>query len=291
MQNMNKYDINYSLMLHYSIAINRITQVKNKKMNTKKINKENPFEVESLRAYFAQKRKHKELVETYTKAYSEIQDLNTPSFWDSFNTEGKRGKNPMDNDRIKTVTKLIKGKKILNVGFGSASLEKNYFEKNPTDSFLWKAIDISPASVKKAKKELLQGIFEVGSILDLKYKNNSFDYVVSLEVLEHIEPRNTFRALKEIFRVVKPKGYFIISIPLNEGLEQMIAQGYNPNAHVRIYTPELIKLELEITGFKVVKEKKLFAFHNLYKIKSFIASHISSRFKPNNIIILAQKPY
>jgi len=80
-------------------------------------------------------------------------------------------------------------------------------------------------------------------------------------------------------------------VPLNEGLEAMISKGKNPNAHVRIYTPELIKAELEINGFKILKVKKLFAFHNLYKLKTFIAKYLlRKKSHYNNIIIFAQKP-
>ena len=41
----------------------------------------------------------------------------------------------------------------------------------------------------------------------------------------------------------------------------MINKGVNPNAHVRIYTPSIIKLELAITGYKV--EKPLRYMHSI----------------------------
>lgn len=255
-------------------------------------NKKNPFEVETLRARLAKQRDYKQLAKTYSKAYPAIKDFNTPNLWDSLNTKGVRGKNPMDDNRVKIVNDLIQGKKIkvLNVGFGSASLEKKYFKNHFQRDVTWKGIDISLASVRKAKKEVSKAVFELGNILDLTYQNNTFDYVVSLEVIEHIQPRNTFKALKEIFRVVKPGKYFIVSVPLNEGLEGMIAKDENPNAHVRVYTPDLIKAELEIVGFETLKTRTLFAFHNFYKFKTVIARLLPKRFKPNNIIVLAQKP-
>ncbi len=256
--------------------------------NTKK----NPFDVERLRARLAANSNYKQLVETYSKSYSEIKDFNTPNLWDSLNTEGVRGKNPMDDDRVSIVSDLIQGKKVrvLNVGFGSASLEKKYFKNHLQQDTAWRGIDISPASVRKATEEVPRAKFELGNILGLTYKANSFDYVVSLEVIEHIQPRNTFKALKEIFRVVKPGQYFIVSVPLNEGLEGMIARGENPNAHVRVYTPDLIKAELKIVGFTIVKEAKLFAFHDFYTLKTIFAKLLPKKFKPNNIIVLAQKP-
>ncbi len=50
------------------------------------------------------------------------------------------------------------------------------------------------------------------SALDLPFPENSFDTVVSTEVLEHVpEPR---RALAEMRRVLKPGGFLILSTPM-----------------------------------------------------------------------------
>jgi SAM-dependent methyltransferase len=50
------------------------------------------------------------------------------------------------------------------------------------------------------------------SALELTFPDNSFDTVVSTEVLEHVpDPQ---RALREMFRVVKPGGFVIVSTPL-----------------------------------------------------------------------------
>src|SRR6478736_3566291 len=52
----------------------------------------------------------------------------------------------------------------------------------------------------------------VCSALDLTFPDNSFDTVVSTEVLEHVpDPQRAFR---EMHRVVKPGGYVIVSTPL-----------------------------------------------------------------------------
>lgn len=255
----------------------------------------NPFEVERIRAELAINQNLKSLQKTYANSYPEIKDLNTPKLWDSLNVPKEKIKtnNPMENTRLKYVVGLIRGSalSVFHIGFGSASLEKIYFKRKASSIAQWHGIDISPASVKKAKKEFPQGNFKRGNISKLNYPDNAFDYVVSLEVLEHIPPSKILGCLKEIYRVTKPGKYFIASVPLNEGLEEMVSRGDNPNAHVRTYTPELIKAELELVGFAIISEKKLYAFNNLYKFKSFIARHLlKRRFHYNNIILKAQKP-
>ncbi len=77
---------------------------------------------------------------------------------------------------------------------------------------------------------------------------------------------------------------------MNEGLEEMVKSGFNPNAHVRVYTKELIKAELEMVGFRVVKHRLLYAFHKNYWIKSLLTKLFGLNKKPNNIVLLAQKP-
>jgi 2-polyprenyl-3-methyl-5-hydroxy-6-metoxy-1,4-benzoquinol methylase len=259
----------------------------------RKIN--DPFNLEKQRIYFSRKKDYKKLSKLYSPSSPEIEDINTSKLWDQLNLVDRKKiiENPMELERLNYVVKLIRRNNfaLLNIGFGSANLEEKFFSQKKLDGIRWYGIDISEKSVKSAKNRFLKCRFETGNILDIKEKDNKFDYVVSLEVLEHIKPSKVFRALAEIFRVLKSNGYFIASVPLNEGLEQMIKRGENPNAHVRIYTPDLIKAELEMAGFTIISQKTIFAFHKYHKIKTFIANHfLFKKFLPNNIIVVAQKP-
>jgi 2-polyprenyl-3-methyl-5-hydroxy-6-metoxy-1,4-benzoquinol methylase len=252
------------------------------------------FELESQRARLATQKKLKQLIKLYSSKFPEIQGENTGKVWDNLNLKIKPliKKNPMEDDRLNYVSRTIIGKKlnILNIGFGSASLEEKFFQNVKTKFIHWTGIDISKKSVKQAIKKYPQATFKVGNIIKLEKNNNSFDYIVALEVFEHIQSKYTLGVLKKIFKLVKRGKFFIISVPLNEDLESLIAKGNNSNEHVRIYTPDLIKAELELVGFRIIKEKKLYAFHNYYKLKSFIARFCLNTFKYNNIIIIAQKP-
>ncbi len=255
----------------------------------------NPFAVEAIRAELAKAQNIEELRKTYSASYPQIPDQNTPKLWDRLNWQQKPliTINPMGEDRLKTVSSFIKGENlhIINIGFGSGNLERTYFQSHSQAGVNWHGIDISPASIQKVQHEFPQGKFEVGDIVNMKLPSDHFDYTIAIEVLEHIPPKNTLKALSEVRRILKPGGYFILSVPLNEGLEEMISRGENPNAHVRVYTPELIEGELRIAGFHILNERKLFAFHTWYRVKTVLATYLLFRkFKPNNIILLAQKP-
>ena len=72
------------------------------------------------------------------------------------------------------------------------------------------AIDIGENLLLKTK-ERAKVKTEMGDVLKLKYTNDSFDYVLCTEVIEHTDsPR---RAMKEIVRVLKPGGKAIVTSP------------------------------------------------------------------------------
>ena len=53
----------------------------------------------------------------------------------------------------------------------------------------------------------------VGKGEELPFEDNSFDTVVSWEVLEHIPNNKEDSMFKEVFRVLKPNGFFYLSTP------------------------------------------------------------------------------
>src|SRR5262245_17234339 len=121
----------------------------------------NPFAIETARANLAKARNLDELRRTYVSSYPQIPDRNTEKLWDDLNIDEKTliTANPMEDDRLKIVSNLIKGEdlRILNIGFGSGNLEQTYFHSHSQTSVHWSGIDISPASVRKVQKEFLRG--------------------------------------------------------------------------------------------------------------------------------------
>ena len=71
-------------------------------------------------------------------------------------------------------------------------------------------IDISSEAIDTAKKLLPSLKFSLGSAYELSYKDEEFDMLVLLEVLEHLEDYE--KALSEIKRVSKK--YVLISVPV-----------------------------------------------------------------------------
>jgi ubiquinone/menaquinone biosynthesis C-methylase UbiE len=215
-----------------------------------------------------------------------MRNQNTPTFWD------KKLKNekpfPMSKDRENIVFSFARQcpGNYLGIGFGNANLEKRLLRSSPLNIF---GIDVSPYSVSKAKRQI-SGTFKKANILKIPFKNETFDVVVALEILEHIPAEKAHKALAEINRVLKENGLFVVSVPLNEGLMEMLKAGVNPNAHMREYTAKLLKSELKATGFKVTKRRFLYAFESFYFLKKLLQKCVFKKhWQPNNIIIFAKK--
>jgi len=72
-------------------------------------------------------------------------------------------------------------------------------------------IDISKNSIQIAKQEYTKINFQVSSVYKLPFKDNFFDFVYSLDVIEHLE--HPEKMLIETKRILKPNGIFIIQTP------------------------------------------------------------------------------
>lgn len=245
----------------------------------------NGFSLEKYRQSLAKKSNLDELKKTYSSKLPEILDLNKRTFWN----ERLKG-NPslylqdgMTQDRIINTAKIIPkdSSRILDIGIGYGFVEELIKNRN----HILYGIDISDTAVANLKKRL-KGHFFVQSIYKLTFKKKFFDVVMALEVLEHIPPSKILKVLSSIKKILKDNGVLIISVPTNEGLENMKE---NINGHTRMYTYDLIKSELILSGFKVNKARHFYAFKTNYKVKKILAKVLKKKWQPNNILIEAKK--
>lgn len=86
--------------------------------------------------------------------------------------------------------------------------------------------------------------FREAKVPPLPFEDESFDYVVSFQVIEHIS--NDKRFVEEVRRVLRPGGKFIVSTP-----NRPMSLTRNP-WHVREYRPE--QLRALLSGFSSIEE-------------------------------------
>ncbi len=248
------------------------------------------LKIERLRDKYAKSGNIKLFLRTYTTRIA-IDNKNTGEMWDYLNplSQINRHAYPMAWKRTSIVgnwVNKINPQCVLNLGCGPGNIEAVVNSGKIGSS--WEGLDLSVESVKNLQKKYPQWRFAVGDITKKQLQNNKYDLVLMLEVLEHINPEFTLIVLKKIYESLKHGGWFICSVPLNEGLEELIKNNNNLNGHVREYTPSILFSELKYAGFKVTQSTKLYAFHSHHNIKSFIAMVMG--WPPNNLIVLCQKP-
>lgn len=215
---------------------------------------------------------------------------NTPRLWDSLLFPKHSGieKSPFYIDKIRRVINKLNNKKgnFLDIGFGAAFLEKELL-KNKSRLQLY-GIDFSHKAVKYAK-QTIKGTFIIANIQKLPFNDSFFNHVVMLDVLEHIPESETSSVLNEVSRITKPKASFIVSVPINENLAKMNKEGTNKNKHLREYTAEILKSELDRSGFKISKMDFLYAFSKNYFFKSWVLKFLPKLRRPNLLIAYSRK--
>lgn len=106
-------------------------------------------------------------------------------------------------------------------------------------------IDIDPNALELIPQEL---VFEkkVCDACHMSYPDSFFDLVVAFDVLEHVE--NDIELINEIYRVLKPRGVFIFTVPAFNFLFSSHDKALN---HFRRYDKRTIKNRL--SSFKCIE--------------------------------------
>ncbi|SRR5579883_210518 len=151
------------------------------------------------------------------------------------------------------------GDSVLDVGCGDASNYQAWLVNQVRDL---KALDISSLGIERAKQ---MGIDATQHDLSktFPYSSNSFEGAVCIEVLEHLyDPKFT---VSEIFRVLKPGGLLVASVPNNgyfrERLKAFTKAEMSTSisdfsnewkgAHIRFYSLKSFTRMLDVCGFEI----------------------------------------
>lgn len=116
---------------------------------------------------------------------------------------------PRMASRAEITLNLIEGEKILDVGCGVGTFAYQISKKAKHVI----GIDLLPTSIEIAK-DFFQSDnleFKVADLFEERFPDNSFDCILFLETIEHVDSPVAF--LKEFHRILKPNGCLIVSTP------------------------------------------------------------------------------
>lgn len=149
---------------------------------------------------------------------------------------------------------------VLEIGCGEGQGTKNIIRVFKPDDIY--AIDLDPKMIARATRRVSnkQVKFAVGDAANLSFaKDNSFDAVFDLAIIHHIPNWQT--CLKEVYRVLKPGGLFLIqdgSIEsftktlFGKGLHNILDHPYE-----QMYTKSQFEDEMTKIGFRINRQTYL----------------------------------
>jgi 2-polyprenyl-3-methyl-5-hydroxy-6-metoxy-1,4-benzoquinol methylase len=135
----------------------------------------------------------------------------------------------------------VKGKKLLDIGSGKGNhlvgfirngIEVSGMDKREECITVLNDIEIEPCDIEKDK---------------YPFNDNSFDFVYSKSVLEHVT--NTDNFVKEALRVLKPGGIAVFLTPDWRSQRNFFWDDYT---HVKAFTRKSLQNALRINGYKNV---------------------------------------
>ncbi|MFH1545370.1 MAG: class I SAM-dependent methyltransferase, partial [archaeon] len=165
-------------------------------------------------------------------------------------------------------------------------------------------LDLSKKRVKRAKNKIKDAILIQGSVLQLPFKENSFDAVICSELLEHVKEYK--KALNELIRISDK--VIVLTVPNDQEPRKIVCPkcGFEHflDGHVNSFNEESISKIIESN--KKIKLLKIKKFHTIFtynkltlhfpkEIRMFL-DWIATKFerpftflKPNYLLVLATK--
>ena len=144
-------------------------------------------------------------------------------------------------------------------------------------------MEILPEYIKYAKENFALENIRFESLDEpLTYDENTFDVITLWDLIEHL--RNPLKSLKQINRIMKPRGLLVIWTPnvKNAVVLKENWVGYKTLQHLYFFSGDSLNTMLGKAGFKIVSLKTNKAKKGLLESKGFNPYDKSE--KPNNLI-------
>ena len=143
------------------------------------------------------------------------------------------------------VGSLTRGKsdvKILDAGCGTGQMTK--LLEGYGDAV---GLDLAPEAINYAKIRGVKNLVQ-GSITEPPFEPGSFDLVVSLDVIEHVD--NDMQILAGLLDIVRPGGHLVVTVP---AFQMLWSEHDEINHHKRRYRVPQLRHLVQEAGFEVTR--------------------------------------
>jgi len=209
-----------------------------------------------------------------TEIYNEIYKLQTEGWWFG------NGRNKLVIELLSDICPSLEKKKILDVGCSEGAF-LDCLKKEKSD---FRAIDIDKNAIEFCKKRGFKDRVKEGSILDIPFKDNSFDIVTALDVVEHVE--DDVKAMRELARVAKKGGTVFVILPAHPWLWSKNDEAYH---HHRRYDLDMVKKLVAKTYLRI----EAITYFNVLLFPVFVLATLATKLsasKGSNVVKPVPRP-
>lgn len=148
-------------------------------------------------------------------------------------------------DILDWMARYSRGGKVLDVGSGPCHLHT--WAKSKHSEFEIYSLDFSREILSWSQRALKTNLATCASATMFPFEGESFSVVVLSDVLEHMWPKDSQKAVAEAYRVLKPKGNVFINIP---NRDSWVKGSEKISGHVWLATVDEMKNLLVTEGFQ-----------------------------------------
>lgn len=180
-------------------------------------------------------------IQTYDRIAKDFSRLHKDTLW---------------QEEFNYFSKLVKGKKVIDIGFGNGREAILFLNKG----FNYLGIDASKSMLREAKKIVSKGKFVLMDFYNLKFPKESFDGFWATSSLLHVPKRRVSDVLGQIRGVMKKDGIGFISLKERKNLDEAVIKNDQYGGSERFfafYGLEEFGRILVSSGFEVIKKYKL----------------------------------
>jgi SAM-dependent methyltransferase len=134
---------------------------------------------------------------------------------------------------------------MLDAGCGTGGLIRSL--EASVSAWRWTGLDVEPLACTFARERCSASVVE-GSLMALPFEAGTFDAVVCSDVLYHLDDDG--KALRELFRVLRPGGSVVINVPAHQWLWSY----HDVTVHGRRrYERRSLTALMQVAGFETVR--------------------------------------